>query len=256
MQTSFGYIACVALALGIAGCTPATPPANGSTPGHNSQNSLDWAGTYRGTLPCADCQGIETAITLHPDGRFRSQSRYLGKDGPLVEDEGRFTWDSAGGTVTLTGTRTARFRVGENRLTALAQDGSVITGNLADHYVLAKLGEGPAERYWKLVELNGQPVPAMKRQPYFILRSDGARVTGFGGCNNFTGSYTLDTAASRINFGAIAMTRMACPSGMDVEKTFGDVLGVADNYSLNGDTLTLNRARMAPLARFEAAYVM
>ena len=26
----------------------------------NSQNSLDWEGTYKGIIPCADCEGIKT----------------------------------------------------------------------------------------------------------------------------------------------------------------------------------------------------
>jgi len=42
---------------------------------------------------------------------------------------------------------------------------------------------------------------------------------------------------------------------MDIEKAFLDVLSAVDNYSLNGGHLTLNRARMAPLARFEAVYL-
>ncbi|HSH50375.1 MAG TPA: copper resistance protein NlpE N-terminal domain-containing protein, partial [Bacteroidales bacterium] len=27
---------------------------------HTSEISLDWQGTYKGVLPCADCPGIET----------------------------------------------------------------------------------------------------------------------------------------------------------------------------------------------------
>ena len=42
---------------------------------------------------------------------------------------------------------------------------------------------------------------------------------------------------------------------MDVENAFQEVLRTADNYSLGGDRLTLSRARMAPLARFEAVYL-
>jgi heat shock protein HslJ len=45
---------------------------------------------------------------------------------------------------------------------------------------------------------------------------------------------------------------MACAEGMETEQAFNEVLGMVDNYSLNGEQLTLNRARMAPLARFEA----
>jgi len=51
------------------------------------------------------------------------------------------------------------------------------------------------------------------------------------------------------------MTRKFCSTGMDVERAFGEVLEQADSYSVNADNLTLNRARMAPLARFEAVYL-
>ena len=42
---------------------------------------------------------------------------------------------------------------------------------------------------------------------------------------------------------------------MEVEQAFYEALGTADNYSIAGDHLTLNRARMAPLARLEAVYL-
>ena len=35
---------------------------------HNSMNSLDWAGKYEGTLPCADCEGIKYIVELKKDG--------------------------------------------------------------------------------------------------------------------------------------------------------------------------------------------
>lgn len=111
------------------------------------------------------------------------------------------------------------------------------------------------EKYWKLVELNGQPVAALKREPYFILKADGARVIGFGGCNALTGAYDLDERTARIRFTEVASTMMACMEGMDVEQSFHEVLRVVDNYSQDGDRLSLNRARMAPLARFEAVYL-
>lgn len=31
---------------------------------HTSQIALDWSGIYKGVLPCADCEGIETEVTL------------------------------------------------------------------------------------------------------------------------------------------------------------------------------------------------
>lgn len=47
--------------------------------GDTSQNALDWNGTYKGTLPCADCEGIETELTLNLDGNYLYKATYLGK---------------------------------------------------------------------------------------------------------------------------------------------------------------------------------
>jgi uncharacterized lipoprotein NlpE involved in copper resistance len=48
-------------------------------PAHNSRNSLDWAGVYKGTLPCADCEGIQEEIRLNDDLTYEMVSTYLGK---------------------------------------------------------------------------------------------------------------------------------------------------------------------------------
>ncbi|AMN47411.1 hypothetical protein ACG33_09940 [Steroidobacter denitrificans] len=222
-------------------------------PAHNARNSLDWAGAYRGVLPCADCPGIQTVVVLKNDGTYRTQSRYLERGDQVFPARGHFTWNEAGDTVTLDEQPPERYFVAENQLLRLALDGSRITGGLAGHYVLTKLA-GITKTYWKLVELNGRPVPALKREPYFILKIEDGRVNGFGGCNGFTGTYELDEAASRIRFGHLASTMMACPD-MELETAFHEVLRSMDNYSLDGDSLTLNRARMAPLARLEAVYL-
>lgn len=257
MRASLACALIAVAALLTGGCTTGGTSTDASTPdrAHNARNSLDWAGVYRGVLPCADCEGIETIVALQRDGTYRSQSRYLGKGDAVFSDTGRFTWNEAGDTVTMAGERPAKYFVGENRLIRLALDGTRVTGPLAKHYVLARITDGVTEKYWKLTELNGRPVSGMKREPYLILRADGRRVSGFGGCNSFTGAYEIDEATSRIRFRDIAATMMACASGMEVEKDFHRVLRAADNYSLNGDRLTLNRARMAPLARFEAVYL-
>jgi heat shock protein HslJ len=244
------------LALLASGCT-ASPKAVTvvSDTVHTSQNALDWAGAYRGVMPCADCRGIETVVILRSDGTFTRLFKYLGKGDEIFSKDGRITWNAAGSTVMLAGD--AQYLVGENHLARLAPDGSRVTGALADRYVLTKVPEsGVTERYWKLVELNGQPLPKLDRAPWLILKDADGRMNGFGGCNSFTGSYKLDATASRFSLSQIATTSMACISGMEVEQAFYEVLNNADNYSLAGDHLTLNRARMAPLARFEAVYLL
>src|SRR3546814_20818179 len=79
-------------------------------------------------------------------------------------------------------------------------DGSRITGDLAEHYVLTRAADGVTEKYWKLVELNGRPVPSLEREPHLILKAEGGQVNGFGGCNSFSGGYEIDEAASGIRF--------------------------------------------------------
>ncbi|ESQ92051.1 hypothetical protein ABAC460_03895 [Asticcacaulis sp. AC460] len=108
-----------------------------------------------------------------------------------------------------------------------------------------------AGRHWVLVELNGQPVAATAREAYMEINAEAGRVGGSGGCNTFGGSAVVEPG-NRVRFSEVASTKMACMQGMDVEQAFFDVLSRADNYSLNGNSLSLNKARMAPLARFEA----
>jgi len=116
------------------------------------------------------------------------------------------------------------------------------------------------EKYWKLTELRGNPVTFQgddfNRTPHFVLKTDESRVIGHGGCNSFTGVYEVDFAAGRIKFSQMIATMMACID-MEVEQELLRVFEMADNYSLSDDgkILSLNRARMAPLARFEVEYL-
>ncbi len=109
------------------------------------------------------------------------------------------------------------------------------------------------ETYWKLTELMGKPIVKnenMQKEIYIILKKEGNRVNGFSGCNTIMGQYELKEG-SRITFSGMASTMMACPD-MATESEFNKMLGTVDNYSINGNTMTLNKARMAPMARFES----
>lgn len=255
-RSIYNGIAVLIVAVAATGCTvpDAKTAAVNPDPAHNARNSLDWAGSYYGVLPCADCEGIETVVTLDYDGTYDTRWRYLGKGDEVFSEAGSLSWNEAGSTVTLS-EDSGQYFVGEHRLFRLARDGSRIRGDLAEHYVLTRPVSRVTERYWKLVELNGQPVAELGREPYFILQTEDERVYGVGGCNSFGGTYELDEANSRIRFGHVASTKMACASGMDVETGFHGVLSGADTYSLEGDHLTLSQGQAAPLARFEAVYL-
>ena len=108
----------------------------------NSNTSLDWTGLYKGVTPCADCEGIETEITLNTNLTYKKTTKYLGKNDVQVNTvEGRFVWSSEGINITMLGIKDApsQYLVGENKLFQLDMSGKKITSNLASKYILLKI---------------------------------------------------------------------------------------------------------------------
>jgi uncharacterized lipoprotein NlpE involved in copper resistance len=236
----------------------AAPAETAAVDTHTSRTSLDWMGTYTGVLPCADCAGIETRVTLHEDGTFTRSRTYLGRDDRARMDDGEFAWDDAGQTITLTAGdgSMARYQVGENVLVHLDREGRPITGALADQYRLAKNHADPQieDQRWVLIELRGEAVEttADGRVAFLILDSAKAMVNGNDSCNAFFGTYTL-APGNRIDFGKnMGSTMMACPESA-AATALPQVLLEVDNYAVRDGVLSLNKARMAPLARFRVA---
>ena len=112
------------------------------------------------------------------------------------------------------------------------------------------------EKYWKLKTLEGKDIEMsdnQEREIFFTLKSQDHRVNGFAGCNTITGEYTLEEG-NRIRFDKMATTLMMCPDVAFNESDFLKVFELADNYTINGDILSLNVGKRAPLAVFEAVY--
>lgn len=107
--------------------------------GHTSQNSLDWNGTYEATLPCADCTGIKTTITLDKSGTFKYTAEYLDKN-LKVNDAGDIMWHDNGSVAHLKGKDIdIKLKVVENGLVGLDTEGNEIEGPLKEHYNYKKL---------------------------------------------------------------------------------------------------------------------
>ncbi len=107
---------------------------------HNAKIALDYYGFYEGTLPCADCQGIKTEISLLPDQQYEKTSFYIGTDNTRhFMRAGRFKWKEDGNTIILNSSNGPNlYFVSENALFKLDKDGNRITGDLADKYILKK----------------------------------------------------------------------------------------------------------------------
>lgn len=105
---------------------------------------------------------------------------------------------------------------------------------------------------WRLTELNGNPVADKinGKEPFLELQEVDKRYAASGGCNGIGGQFTL-LKNGRIKFSQGMSTMMACEN-MEVETQLRNALIATDNYTINGNTLSLNKARMAPLARFQS----
>ena len=106
--------------------------------------------------------------------------------------------------------------------------------------------------HWKLVEAGGQPVvtAADRKEAYFRLDPMGNQVQGFGGCNQFGGSYQVE--GRTLKFSQVRMTMMACTDTNNPEQKFTAAINGAAAWKITGNQLDLLNASGALLARFEA----
>lgn len=116
-------LALIPLALALAACKPAAEPAPTATPAeaapavpteagavagtdatavvHNAPadpagfDRKAFAGSFAGTVPCADCPGIDTSVRIGDDGTFRLTEAYQGSD-TRSETTGTWTVDADG----------------------------------------------------------------------------------------------------------------------------------------------------------------
>lgn len=105
---------------------------------------------------------------------------------------------------------------------------------------------------WRLVELNGQKVPDLVngKMPFLKIDSENGRYSAWAGCNGIGGQLEKPSLG-KIEFAQGMSTMMACEN-MHYETGLSKALITVDNYTIKDGVLSLNKARMAPLARFEA----
>ena len=114
----------------------------------------------------------------------------------------------------------------------------------------------PLEGYvWKLTEMEGIPTEAIEADAeFFILRFDAAEsiASGRSNCNTFFGEYTLNDKG--LFFDSMGATKMLCPNH-EQEQAYFEMFGKVDNYSIEGDVLTL-KSKGAAIATFKMQSMM
>lgn len=122
-----------------AAAEPAPAPAD-AMPANLPFDQKGFAGTFKGTLPCADCPGIDTTLVLNADGTYRLDTVYQGKPRAFSAD-GTWTTEAGDRTVRLDPNSKAE----QDRLFAIASNGEL-----------------------KALDLQGQPLP--DTHPHSLMR--------------------------------------------------------------------------------------
>ena len=120
-----------------------------------------------------------------------------------------------------------RYRLWDGGLTLTSDE---VTGALSLALV--------AGTQWRLVELDGEPLPDGVKPPTLEIKE--GRLSGFDGCNRYMGKIE-ESAPGQVAVGPLAGTRMACPEpAMQLEQRFLDALGKATRYDFLAGRLLLS----------------
>lgn len=106
------------------------------------------------------------------------------------------------------------------------------------------------DKEWKLQELNGKAIvldTAFKKEPIIVFHKDTGKMTGNGGCNNFSGSYKVKEG-NTIELSEGAATMMACPN-LGIEGEFFKAFKQVKSYRIENNSLMLDNEKKEVVAK-------
>ena len=99
-------------------------------------------------------------------------------------------------------------------------------------------------------ELTSRSINASQKIPYIYFDINTSNVSGFSGCNRFSGAYSVDSSQN-IKFSPLASTRMMCPMPqMDIEMYFFKQIAKVTTFSMGVSTLKFLNADKAIVLEF------
>ena len=97
-----------------------------------------YEGTYEGTFPCADCDGINVSLIIGKDTYTSEEVMEELTD----KDNGKVSYDAQNKVLTLTSEKEngkiQQYQVKEDGSIVFLDEGKEITGTLASYYILKK----------------------------------------------------------------------------------------------------------------------
>lgn len=233
-----------------------TPTENVITPTLTPQETGEDVnlGTFKGTLPCADCSGLVTELTLvrsepySGDGTYILKQTYVDK-GPPIESKGdwttlRGTQDNPDATVYQLdpgkpSTSQYFLVVSPNEIKMLDKNRNTI--NSSFNYVLSRATTASNEledTSWVWTETDdgdGRTTKPKKPGSFVVLFEPKGKLSVQTDCNSYFGTYTVSD--ENITIDASGSTLMYCEGSQENE--FISQLNQAQRYTFKGEELIL-----------------
>lgn len=98
-------------------------------------------GTYEGTLPCPDCEGIVISLFIGENNVYQIEGKYIGKDDRFPFSSGTYSFDESSSIITLQDLRNfpKKYLLKTDKLVQLDENGNLPAGNNEQTYTLLKL---------------------------------------------------------------------------------------------------------------------
>lgn len=135
-------------------------------------------GTFQGTLPCADCPGINYQVTLFDDHTYSELTAYQGRGMNLATVE-KGTWKQLSDSTVLIQRKkdSSSFLLSDGHLLLLDPKGRRIEGVLASNYVLNAIEGGDKRKLYEQKRQEGIEFTANGNEPGWTLDIDRKQIT-------------------------------------------------------------------------------
>jgi uncharacterized lipoprotein NlpE involved in copper resistance len=104
--------------------------------------SLDFRGVFYGYLPCNDCNGVKTTLSLKQNNNYLLVTQPARESSREYYEKGKYSWDDENRTVVLTSNKEAavhQYHIeDEGTLVQLNSDGARMPRELAERYTLRR----------------------------------------------------------------------------------------------------------------------
>ena len=104
--------------------------------------SLEFHGVFYGYLPCKDCSGIKTTLSLKQNNNYLLVTQPAKESSKEFYEKGKYSWDFKNNSVVLTSRNdatTRQYRIkDEGTLILLSSDGAQIRQDQTENYTLRR----------------------------------------------------------------------------------------------------------------------